>query len=279
MATNLNIEIVSASSDHVDWIISMAREQGWNPGNNDSIAFQHADPAGYFVGLLDGKPICCAAGVKFDHIAIIGYYVVEKEYRGRGYGLQIFKHAMNYLGGDNVRVDGLLTLAHKYENYGFKMAHVNVRYAGMIEISECTYPQICQASSVPFDKLVEYDARFYADQRKHFLAAWISVGTTTSLAYVDNNVVQGFGAIRRSVNGYRIGPLYAENLDIAEALLHALCQDKGKSNVTLDFPISNKQGTALAKKYSLEEVFKFGTLYTGDAPNVDLSKIYSFTCH
>lgn len=279
MATNPDIEIISASANHVQWIISMAKQQGWNPGNNDSVAFQQADPAGYFVGLLDGKPICCAAGVKFNQIAIVGYYVVEKEYRGRGYGLKIFQHAMNYLSDSNVRVDGLLSLAHKYESYGFKMAHVNVRYAGVIESKELSCPQICQASSIPFDKLVEYDARFYADQRKHFLATWINIGTTTCLAYVDNDIIQGFGAIRKSVKGYRIGPLYAEKLDIAEALLCALCQNKGQCNITLDFPLSNSQGVALAEKLKLDEIFKFGTLYTDKIPDVDLSKIYSFTCH
>ncbi|RDD37799.1 Uncharacterized protein F36G3.2 [Trichoplax sp. H2] len=279
MAENSNLEIVSASSDHVEWIISMARKEGWNPGDNDAIAFQQADPSGYFVGLINGKPVCCVAGVKFNHIAIIGYYVVVKEHRGQGHGIRIFQHAMNYLNGYNIRVDGLLIHAPKYQNSGFKMAHVNVRYTGAVDNSTISCPFVCAASSVPFDKILQYDARFYADERKHFLAGWINTGTTDCLAYMDKDTVKGFGAIRKSVNGYRVGPLYAETTQIAEILLKSLCQHKSDCRITLDFPETNNHGKALAEKLKLVEVFKFGTLYTGEAPNVDLLKIYSFTCH
>ena len=41
----------------------------------------------------------------------------------------------------------------------------------------------------------------------------------TSLGYVDDDVLQGMIVVRKCLQGYKVGPLFADNIDIANHLL------------------------------------------------------------
>ena len=55
---------------------------------------------------------------------------------------------------------------------------------------------------------------FPAD-RKEFIKQWITLPETNSIAYMRNGQIEGYGVIRLSANGYRLGPLYANTYEIA----------------------------------------------------------------
>ena len=112
------LQIIAASLNHIDWIISMANDQEWNPGLQDGLGFHTADPTVFFIGLLNGQPICCISAVRHDSMGDIGYYVVKEQYRSRGYGLKLFRHAMKHLQGCNIRLNSVMTAADKYKKSG-----------------------------------------------------------------------------------------------------------------------------------------------------------------
>ncbi len=37
-----------------------------------------------------------------------------------------------------------------------------------------------------------------------------------SLGYVEDNTLKGYGVIKKTITGYRAGPLYADNIEIAQ---------------------------------------------------------------
>lgn len=39
---------------------------------------------------------------------------------------------------------------------------------------------------------------------------------------MNNNKIQGYGSIRLSADGYRIGPLYADNIEVASEIYRYL---------------------------------------------------------
>ncbi len=47
----------------LDIAIEWAALEGWNPGINDADCFFATDPKGFFIGLLDSKPIACFSAV------------------------------------------------------------------------------------------------------------------------------------------------------------------------------------------------------------------------
>lgn len=46
--------------------ITWMKAAGWNPGIHDAENFFKADPKGFLVGELDGKPIACVSAVRYD---------------------------------------------------------------------------------------------------------------------------------------------------------------------------------------------------------------------
>ena len=73
------------SRTDVEFAIRLAADEGWNPGLHDAAAFFDADPEGFLVGILDGRPIGCISAVRYpDRFGFIGLYIVVPEHRGKG---------------------------------------------------------------------------------------------------------------------------------------------------------------------------------------------------
>lgn len=101
-----------------DFAIEWAAREGWNPGFHDADCFFATDPNSFFVGILDGEPIGCISTVAYDEtFGFLGFYIVKPEYRGQGFGFQIWKKGMAYLGNRNVGLDGVVRVCRK----GFKI--------------------------------------------------------------------------------------------------------------------------------------------------------------
>ena len=79
----------------IDW----AAREGWNPGLNDAQCFYAIDPDGFLQGLLDGKTIATVSAPIYDGIfAFVGLYIVEPEYRGKGYGMALTRAMLEHIG-------------------------------------------------------------------------------------------------------------------------------------------------------------------------------------
>ena len=89
------ITIRAMTRPEMDMAIDLAAAEGWNPGLHDAAAFRTADPGGFLIGLLDGEPIGCVSAVSYEgRFGFLGLYIVAPRYRGRGYGMQLWKAAM-----------------------------------------------------------------------------------------------------------------------------------------------------------------------------------------
>lgn len=100
----------------LDVAIEWASCEGWNPGLNDADTFYHADPLGFFAGFISGVPVAFISSVAYDSsFGFSGLYIVKPEYRGRGFGIKIWKKALEYLGDRNIGLDGVIARQTDYE--------------------------------------------------------------------------------------------------------------------------------------------------------------------
>ncbi|MGW1765420.1 GNAT family N-acetyltransferase [Streptomyces sp. NPDC002073] len=281
MEPTKKFEITSASRRDMGLLRAWADDEGWNPGDGDGTAFSVADPAGFLVGRLDGKPVACISAVRYGAgFGFIGFYIARPEVRGQGFGIQLWRAAMTRLEGRLIGLDGVVEQQDNYRRSGFRPAWNNHRFEGAVPAEAPPLADglaIVDAATLPFDRLAAYDRRFFPEPRDAFLAAWSGLPGRTAVAAVRDGRIEGLGVIRPAAGPARVGPLYAHDPGTAAALLHRLAGSAPGRAVSLDAPDANPAATALLTGLGLRPAFETARMYTGDAPELDLAGLYGVT--
>lgn len=259
----------------VEW----AAREGWNPGWHDSDAFYAADPNGFLIGLLDDEPIASISAVRYGQgFGFIGFYIVKPEYRGKGYGIQIWNAALDYLKGRNIGLDGVVAKQDNYKKSGFYLAYRNVRYQGQGGSTSPHNPDIVPLDKVGFEEVRNYDRSFFPEERTAFLKTWIRQPESTALGILRNGKLAGYGMIRLCRTGAKIGPLFANDPNMAESLFDALRATLPSSEpIYLDVPEVNPAAVNLAQRKGMTVVFETARMYTGEKPELPLDRLFGVT--
>lgn len=271
------------TAKEVSLATAWAEQEGWNPGDHDALCYAQADPEGFLVGLLDGEPIACISAIKYDdQFGFIGFYIVKPEYRGRGYGIQIWEAAMRYLEGCNIGLDGVVDQQENYQKTGFHLAYRNVRYEGVAgdEREPRVDPEVSlmPLTAVPFEIIEDYDRSFFPSSRPEFLNEWIQQLGNRSKALMQDGKMIGYAVMRKCATGYKVGPLYAESVDRADLLFSCLKAElQPTENIYLDVPEVNAEAVALAERHGLSTVFETARMYTQAIPDLPLDQIFGVT--
>ncbi|MGF7136700.1 ribosomal protein S18 acetylase RimI-like enzyme [Paraburkholderia sp. EB58] len=268
--------IRTMTPSEVELSLEWAASEGWNPGKHDARCFRAADPNGFFIGALQGEPIGCISAVAYDdRFGFIGLYLVKPQFRGMGFGMRIWQHGMAYLGNRNVGLDGVVAQQANYRKSGFQLAYRNIRFQGVVE--GVVSARVSSVSELPFDQLVDYDQRFFPARRPRFLGEWLSQADSVALAVVQVARITGYGVLRACLAGYKIGPLFADNDQIAEELLGALAAHVPGQLLTLDVPESNPAAVALVERRDMTSVFETARMYTKESPALTAKHVFGVT--
>lgn len=270
-------KIRQAKLADMKFLIEMAQQEGWMPGIYDAEKFFAADNNGFFVGELDNTPIACISAVKHGDYGVIGFYVVKKELRGQGFGTKLWQHAMDYLGDINAGLDGVFEQVENYKKSGFKIAHSNARYCGKFKPTKIDESNIVTADKVNFEDLCKYDTLHFGSVRKNFLKEWINNEKGFSVCYFENETIKGFATCRETSGGFRIGPLFAENKEIAENLLLYLASKIGENDLYLDINEDFKAAVELVEKFQMKKICELKRMYTKAQPQAKWDEVFGIT--
>lgn len=263
----------------IDIAIDWAAAEGWNPGMSDADCFYAADPNGFLLGLFGDEPVATLSAVKYgDSFGFLGFYMVKPEYRGKGYGMQIWNAGLEYLRGRTIGLDGVVAQQDNYKKSGFTPAYRNIRYQGTGGGSLPADPGIVRLSTLPFDIIDAYDKPFFPDKRRQFLKCWIDRPRSTALGILRNRDLAGYGVLRICRSGYKIGPLFADSPELAERLFSALkAHTPEGAPMFLDVPEVNSEAVDLAKRYTMTVAFETARMYTGKSPDLPLGRLFGVT--
>ncbi len=271
-----------------------ARTEGFAPGAGDVGIYRHTDRQGVWVGTLGKNPIGCIAGVRYNAAyGFIGLFLVVPEQRGNGYGLELWKHALEHLTClPCIGLEAALDRVKDYSTWGFNTSSPTTRWqwVGNDELpgnkgyseEEVSGLSILQDDEIPSIVIQSYDAKREPSPRPHFLADWLHHPAGTVLALVDHNgSCHGFGRIRPCLlsegEGWRIGPLLADSPQLAEFLLRLLVK-RHQGVVLLDTPGLNSFATPLLKRIGFNEISRTIRMYRGDQPPISMNDIYGLAC-
>lgn len=274
-----NYVIRTMTRDEVNIAVEWAALEGWNPGLHDADCFYAADPNGFLIGLLDGRPVAVISVIKYDsNFGFLGFYIVKPEYRGMGYGIKIWNAGLKYLHGCNTGLDGVVAQQDNYKKSGFNLAYRNIRFESISRGLSEKLPDVIELSGIPFQQIEEYDKKFFPAARKNFLKCWLNQPESKSFGVMADGKLKGYGMIRVCGNGYKIGPLFADTPEIAENLFLTLSANVNTGqSLYLDAPETNPSAVNLAKKHDMKIAFETARMYTGDFPDINLKRLYGVT--
>ncbi|MCE5294430.1 MAG: GNAT family N-acetyltransferase [Chlamydiales bacterium] len=268
--------IEEAGEEDLAYMLSLAGKEGWAPGLYDAQAFYAQDPHGFFIGKLNGKPIGCISNVCYDpYFAFLGFYIVEKPFRKKGYGIQLWNHAMEYAKGRSIGLDGVLQEQANYKKSGFSLYYRNIRYE--ILPKTATSLDTVTVEHVPFELLRAYDEAICGLNRDTFLKAWLAMPNAKGVAVLNDNKVEGYGIIRTCKEVYKIGPLFADNSPTAYKIFNSLQGYALNKPIYLDVPECNPLSLQIANTYSGKKIFETARMYTSTPPKILLDKVYGIT--
>ncbi|MBL7478869.1 GNAT family N-acetyltransferase [Legionella bononiensis] len=271
--------IEQMSREEVNTAIEWAAKEQWNPGLNDAECFYQTDPHGFFAGKLDGQIIAVGSAVIYDeYFAFCGFYIVDKNYRSKGYGLELTRARLSYIGDRNAGLDGVINMQDKYAQIGYQFAHNNARYKLDKPLKAVRSDETLKsANTLNFAQLCAYDRLHFPALRPQFLKCWINQKNGLALACVQNNTVKGYGVIRACRSGYKIGPLFAETPEIAHQLFFNLAQYAQGNEVFLDIPENNPLAIDLVNEHKMNKIFATARMYLKNEPQLAAEHIYGIT--
>jgi ribosomal-protein-alanine N-acetyltransferase len=272
-------------------VTAWARAENFAPGAGDVAIYRHTDRQGVWVGWLGSEPIGCIAGVRYNaEYGFIGLYMVVPEQRGHGYGVQLWKHALEHLADlPCIGVEASPDRLEDYAQWHFEPASPTTRWQRIAsdadpELAGPLPPglRLVEGSEIPAMVVQAYDAQREPSPRPHFLADWLQHPAGSVLALVDGEGrCHGFGRIRpcllRKGEGWRIGPLLADSESLAALLLAGLIHHH-PGVVLIDTPGANPAAAPLMERLGFHPVSNTVRMYRGTPPPVPLADVYGLAC-
>jgi hypothetical protein len=292
-------EIRTLDEAEVRTVVDWAAAEGWNPGLHDARAFRVADPDGFLGAFRGGVLAGAISAVRYGAgFGFIGLFLVPREQRRHLVGVRLGRAALSFLDSRCVGTDGVPAKERSYERLaGFRTAWRNVRYRGAVggdagsafagsalAAAPTGVPHdaaLVPAGQVSFEALAAYDALHFGARRDAFLRPWIGLPGHVAWVCADessagpDSTIHGFGVLRPCRDGAKIGPLFADDPALAEALFLTLAAGAGA--VMLDVPQANPAAVALARRHGLVPVFETVRMYRGGDPGLPAARIFGVT--
>jgi hypothetical protein len=273
---NESFRVRTMTPEEVPLALEWAAAEGWNPGLADAPCFAAAAPDGFLLGELMGAPVATLSVVNYDErFSFLGFYIVRPDLRGRGFGLNIWQAGMAHAGSRAIGLDGVIAQQENYRKSGFVLAYNNVRYGGWVASFDAA-PTTVSLTEVPFHLIAADDATVFPAARHRFLRGWIAAPGHTGRALIRDGHLAAWGVIRPCRTGHKIGPLFADDRDGAEAVFAALVGPVG-GQVFIDVPQPNDAAMTLATAHGFAPVFETARMYSGPIRQVALERVYGVT--
>lgn len=279
--------IRNMTRSEVDNLVDWAAREGWNPGLHDADVFWATDSEAFIAADLGGVLIGGGAITSYNgEFGFMGFFIVRPEYRGRGLGNALWharrERLINRLHpGATIGLDGVFDMQAYYAKGGFVFSHRDMRFRAEIPAHVATSPDdgkcIIALAAVPFEQVLDYDRTCFPAPRPGFLREWLSQPDALALGYQRNGALSGYGVVRRCRDGCKVGPLFADDPQVAEGLYTHLAGFAAGGPLFLDVPENNPAAIKLVEQNRMAEVFGCARMYLGPPPVLAHERIFGVT--
>lgn len=244
---------------------------GWNQLKEDWKLFLDSSIDGSMVAEYQQKVIGTVTTVNYSgRFSWIGMLLVDPEIRRMGIGTALLKEAISRAQGKGtIRLDATPKGKLLYDTIGFKDEYGLNRYEikkYSNNIFQLKNPVCQQISDKELPQIVEYDNQIFGAPREGILKSLYKMGRNYAWICRSGNNIRGYCFGRPGSNFEQIGPIIAENEEVAFSLLsHAMELCKGRS-VIIDIPDSQNKFRKAVEDFGFIIQRPFIRMYLGKHP-------------
>lgn len=216
----------------------------WNQVESDWHLMLRLSSGGSFVAKLGGQVLGTTLTIAYPgFFSWVGMVLVDPAYRGKGIGTQLLKAALTYAQPKGpVLLDATALGQNLYHTLGFQdmgeIARLELVAPHKLRIHE--ERNIRRVENEVLPRLMEYDQSKVLFQRSAVLEDMIRREPAYAFVAYEHEQMTGYVVGRTGSRFHHIGPLLADGLEVAQALLvHALAAAP-PSPVIIDVPLRNR---------------------------------------
>ena len=198
------------------------------------------------VGELNAKPIATQSAIKYqDGYCHFGSTVIQENYRKFGYGRKLIESCIaSSAPSTNVSMYTAPDLAKKMEEVfavipRWPVGIYDIDIPKALKTLRTYNPNDCEVKNIDQINMLDiynYDTDVFGYNRDKFLEKWLKTpGTHTRVAVNKEGSIVGYVAVRLAFfqdEGYKIGPLFCENIEVGKALLKEVLEDVHKRGLS-----------------------------------------------
>lgn len=277
----MNQTIRTLSLGELGVLIDWAAEEGWNPGLDDAAMFQAADPEGFIGAFVGDKMVAAISAVAYGRdFGFIGLYICRPDMRGKGYGKAVWSAGMARLAGRTIGLDGVEEQRANYQRKGFEPVYETIRYSGRLANRSAGGgsgpPTTARLTPDMVPDIVAYDTLCFPAPRTSFLRRWLQPPHRATAA-VTSREMAGYAVARSCRDGFKIGPLFADNAQTALELVEYLAIACQGGDLNIDVPATRMDFIATLEAAGFSPTFSTTRMYQGPPPKPDASRIFGVT--
>ncbi|XP_013415975.1 uncharacterized protein LOC106177675 [Lingula anatina] len=243
--------------EDVPGVWQVTEEAKWNMHQDVVETHFKMSNNGWIIAEKDGNIVGCLLTYKFnDDLRTAGHLIMSPKMRGYGVGGKLMMTFLEEFGDANVHASLTKQMFDTYERYTgvpLSMGKVVGKYSGVFKNTplppdaERSY-RLLDVTKIDQSDLIDYDASYHGVPRPEKLKLWLGQTTAETLVLLEKGKIAGYGSIRPAMNGFSLGPLYAENtigtMVLFKALVDLIPRD---SNVDILMPYANEAGQEILK--------------------------------
>ncbi len=216
----------------------------------------------------------------------VGFYVTHPDYRRKGIGSKVWKVCVTNLmdQGKNIILNSAAGKENMYETSGLRQADLNLigfKYQFDIEnikVITIKSVEVVPVKSVHFNEILTYD-KTVQDMPRRIVLEYLLKDTVSGFAALRNGALVGYACARKVAQGYRLGPVYADNEEIAISVASKTLKDLPSDSALIESNMFIKNTAARRLLDTLgiadsQNVFYNSRMYSKSMIPFRLDKVY-----